>query len=110
MNRKYLAVIGAVVALGAAGGATALATGGGSSQKADAPDAQPEQSVKSSSADQARAAALRYTHGGSAGIVEAETEYGASWGVEVTTPDGSPVDVFLDGGYNLVKITSNADG
>src|ERR1700704_4747838 len=99
MQRKHLTVGGAVLAIAAGGAGAATAIGSGH-----------DQAVAGSSADQARAAALRYTGGGSAGIVEADTEHGATWGVEVTKPDGSPVDVRVDAQYRLVEITSNADG
>jgi hypothetical protein len=99
MQRKHLITGAAVLALAAGGAGAATAIGSGH-----------DQAVTGSSADQARAAALRYTGGGKAGIVEADTEHGATWGVEVTKPDGSPVDVRVDQNYNLVEITSNADG
>ena len=104
MRRKHLVLVGSalVLAVGGAGGAIAFATG------------DDDQTVGGSTADQARAAALRYTGGGSAGIVEPESsdpdEHGAAYGVEVTKPDGSKVDVFLDGDYKMLRITSNEDG
>ncbi|MDX6632656.1 MAG: hypothetical protein QOG09_1480 [Solirubrobacterales bacterium] len=97
VKRKYLLLVGAVVALGGGGVATAIAT-------------DHDQTASGSKADQAREAALRYTGGGKAGVVEPDTEHGSSWDVEVTKPDGSPVDVRLDSGYKLVEITSNRDG
>jgi hypothetical protein len=61
-----------------------------------------------------RAAALQYTDGGNAGIVEPERSDpeagGAAYGIEVTKPEGSKVDVFLDKNYKLMRIASNADG
>ena len=104
MSRRHIVVGGSVLllAFGAAGGAIAFATGGD------------DQTLTGSAADQARAAALRSTRGGSAGIVEPESsdpdEHGAAYGVEVTKPDGSRVDVFLDAHYKLLRITSNEDG
>jgi hypothetical protein len=90
------------LALGATGGAIAFAGGND------------DQTVGGASADHARTAALGYTGGGNAGIVEPESsdpeERGAAYGVEVTKPDGSNVDVFLDSNYKLLRITSNADG
>jgi len=44
-------------------------------------------------ADQARAAALAVTDGGTANAVERDGENGATWEVEVTKPDGDTVDV-----------------
>jgi hypothetical protein len=91
-----------VVALGATGGAIAIASGND------------DQTLTGPPADQARAAALQYTGGGNAGIVEPESsdpeEGGAAYGVEVTKPDGSQVDVFLDKHYKLMRIASNEDG
>jgi hypothetical protein len=90
------------LALGATGGAIAVASGND------------DQTLSGPSADQARAAALQFTGGGNAGIVEPESsdpeEGGAAYGVEVTKPDGAKVDVFLDKDYKLMKISSNAGG
>jgi hypothetical protein len=92
-----------VLAFGVAGGAIAFAGGGGGD----------DQTMTGSNADQARAAALRAT-GGGAGIVEPESSYpdehGAAYGVEITTPDGAKVDVFLDANFKLLRIASNEDG
>ena len=104
MRRKHLLVGGSALALalGAAGGTVAFAGGND------------DQTLAGPSADQARSAALHYTGGGNAGIVEPESsdpdEHGATYGVEVTKPDGSKVDVFLDKDYKLLRITSNEDG
>ena len=93
-----------VLAFGAAGGAIAFAGGGGGD----------DQTMTGSNADQARAAALRATGGGAAGIVEPESsdpdEHGAAYGVEITKPDGAKVDVFLDANFKLLRIASNEDG
>jgi hypothetical protein len=105
MTRKHLLIGGSVLALALAGGGGAYAVAGGGEE---------DQTLGGSTADKARAAALQYTHGGSAGVVENEAndpeEHGASYGVEVTKPDGSKVDVFLDENYKLLRITSNEDG
>jgi hypothetical protein len=104
MRSTRLAVGGSALALalGATGGSIAMASGND------------DQTLGGPSADQARAAALQYTGGGNAGIVEPESsdpeEGGAAYGVEVTKPDGSKVDVFLDKDYKLMRIASNADG
>lgn len=55
-------------------------------------------------AEDATDAALRATHGGQANSVERDSENGATWEVEVTTPDGSTVDVRLDETYDVVVI------
>lgn len=98
MISKKIVVVAAALAIALAGAGGAIAVG---------TDDQP---VSGKAADDARAAALRYTHGGTAGIVERDSEHGASWDVEVTRSDGSPVDVRLDANLKLVEITSNADG
>jgi hypothetical protein len=84
-------IAGAIAAAGLAGGAVAVA--GGSDQ---------EGSVTGADADRAVAAALVATHGGTANSVERDSENGAVWEVEVTQPDGSTVDVRLDGNLHVV--------
>jgi hypothetical protein len=84
----------AVVAVAAAGTGVAVA---GSSDDAGT-------TVSSRAAKQATAAALVATGGGRANAVERDSEDGATWEVEVTTPDGSTVDVRLDEGYRVVVI------
>jgi uncharacterized membrane protein YkoI len=69
-----------------------------------------DQNVTGSAADQATAAALRITHGGTANSVERDSENGATWEVEVTKPDGNTVDVRLDANYQLVVVESDSGG
>ena len=97
-HRKLVIGAASIAALALGGTGTALAVGG------------EDQAVTGSTADQARAVALRYTGGGSAAIVEPDTEAGATYGVEVTKPDGSEVDVRVDSSFRLVNITDNSDG
>jgi hypothetical protein len=64
-------------------------------------------------ADDATAAALEATGGGTANSVERDSEDGATWEVEVTEPDGDTVDVRLDEHYQVVVIEGDhedADG
>lgn len=61
-------------------------------------------------ADQATAAALEATGGGTANSVERDAENGATWEVEVTRPDGTTVDVRLDADYDVVVIEGDGDG
>lgn len=96
--RQKRAMAAAVVALAVAAGGTGVALG-----------TDHDNGVAGSEADLARAAAVRYTHGGTAGVVERDNEHGATWGVEVTRSDGARVDVRLDAKLNLVEITSNQD-
>ena len=104
MRSKHLLIGGSALALAVAAGGGAIAFAGGGD----------DQSLRGSSAERARSAALHYTDGGSAGIVEPESndpeEHGAAYGVEVTKPDGLKVDVFLDKDYKLLRIASNEDG
>jgi len=59
--------------------------------------------VSGTAADQARAAAVQSVPGGKAGAVEAETGEGtAAYGVTVTKPDGSAVEVHLDNGFHVL--------
>ena len=64
-------------------------------------------------ADDATAAALEATGGGTANSVERDSENGATWEVEVTKTDGDTVDVRLDENYEVVVIEGDhedADG
>ena len=60
-------------------------------------------------ADRATRAALAATHGGTANSVERDSEDGATWEVEVTTPDGDTVDVRLDADYQVVVIEGDRE-
>ena len=55
------------------------------------------------------AAALAETGGGEANAVERDTEKGATWEVEVTRPDGSTVDVRLDGNLHVVAVDADQE-
>ncbi|HSD24995.1 MAG TPA: hypothetical protein VLB79_11790 [Solirubrobacterales bacterium] len=93
MSRKAMIIGGSVLALAAGGAGTAIATSDDGEGGASGPQA-----------DQAKAAALKITHGGHANAVERDSENGATWEVEVTKPDGSTVDVRLDQNYRLVVV------
>jgi hypothetical protein len=99
-QRKHLIIGGTVLAMSAGGAGVAVATSGG-----DSGDTQ----AKGPGADQARAAALQITHGGTANAVERDSENGATWEVEVTKPDGKTVDVRLDENYKLVVVESDGE-
>jgi hypothetical protein len=92
MNKRI--VIGAVAATVAAAlvGGAAIA-GGDSEGVATGPQA-----------DRAVSSALRATGGGTANAVERDGENGATWEVEVTTPDGDTVDVRLDEDFEVIVI------
>jgi hypothetical protein len=99
LNRKYLIVPGAILAIASGGAGVAAATGGGDD----------EGTASGPGADQATAAALQITHGGTANSVERDTENGATWEVEVTKPDGNTVDVRLDQNYKLVVVEGDSE-
>jgi hypothetical protein len=92
--RKW--VIGGIVAVGVVGsltgGAIAFASNDG------------EGGASGPQADRAVQAALAATGGGTVGGVERDGESGGVWEVEVHRPDGSVVDVRLDGNYQVVVI------
>ena len=91
-KRKFLIVGATVAALAAGGAGIAAATGGGDDS---------EQPITGSALEQAEAAALAETGGGS--VTETETgDEESFYEVEVTLDDGSQVDVQLDRGFDVV--------
>jgi hypothetical protein len=98
-SRKYAIVGGSVLAIAAGGTGAALATGSGDD----------EGTASGPGADQATAAALSITHGGTANAVERDSENGATWEVEVTKTDGNTVDVRLDQNYKLVVVEGDSE-
>ena len=100
VNRRYLIVSGAVLALAGGGAGAAAALGGGDDEGgASGPDAQ-----------RATRSALAITQGGHANAVERDSENGATWEVEVTKTDEKTVDVRLDENYKLVVVESDGEG
>ncbi|WP_432850594.1 hypothetical protein ACQPXB_21635 [Amycolatopsis sp. CA-161197] len=92
MNRRTKIGIGvAAGVLVLSGGAVGIASAVGGDE------------VTGTAADQAQAAAVRTVPGGTAGAVEAQNEGGhAAYGVLVTKPDHSTVEVFLDQGFHVL--------
>lgn len=103
LTRTRLTISAAAVTAVAAAGAGAAFAGGG-----DGGD-DGERLATGASAERARTAALRVTHGGTANAVERDGEDGATWEVEVTRPDGRTVDVRLDEDYGLVVVEDDAE-
>lgn len=99
INRKYMAIGGAALALAAGGVGVAVAGG----ESGDA-----KEQVSGPGADKARAAALA-AHPGTANAVERDSENGATWEVEVTGTDGKTVDVRLDENYKVVTIEGDGE-
>ena len=91
-------IAGVALAVGVAGGAAALAGGDSEGSPASNPE---EQHVV--------AAALAETGGGEANAVERDGEKGATWEVEVTRPDGSTVDVRLDGNLRVIAVDADQE-
>lgn len=101
-NTKRMLVAGAVVvAFGAVGGGVAVA--GGEAGEAGSHDFTQQQ------AEDATAAALAATGGGTANSVERDSENGATYEVEVSTPAGETVDVRLDEAYEVVVIEGDVE-
>jgi hypothetical protein len=92
-------VAAALLVIGLAGGAVAVASGDGEEGHVSGPEA-----------DRAVAAALAETGGGTANAVERDSENGAVWEVEVTKTDGSTVDVRLAADFSIVVVESDGEG
>jgi Peptidase propeptide and YPEB domain len=100
MNARLLkiAAAAAVATALALGGAAWAIAGSGGDGNATGPGA-----------NQAKAAALAHTGGGTANSVERDSENGATWEVEVTKPNGQAVDVRLDASYKVVVVESDSE-
>jgi hypothetical protein len=99
MRPKMIKIGAALVVLAAlAGGGIAWATA-----------ANDDENVTGPAADRARAAALAYVGDGQVIGVERESESGGVWEVEVTRPDGSTVEVVLDGNYRVMTSGNEED-
>lgn len=94
------ALAGAVVVIG--GGVSVAATSG-----QDTP-AETDISITGDALEQASAAALAVTGRGAVTDTEVDDEE-SRYEVEVTLPDGSQVDVQLDGSFNLVETIPDLD-
>jgi uncharacterized membrane protein YkoI len=94
---KIAAGFAALAALALGGAAIANATQGGGGK------------LTRAEASKASAAALRATGGGKVQSYERDGEDGATYEVEVRKPDGSVVDVRLDGSYRVVVIEGDQE-
>ena len=93
------------VVLTAAGlGLTAAVVAGGVAVAGNEAGEEGSNDFSQAQADDATAAALKATGGGTANSVERDSENGATWEVEVKEPDGDTVDVRLDENYEVVVI------
>jgi uncharacterized membrane protein YkoI len=99
MKRRKLALI-AVVALAAGGLSAGLAIASGGEEEAP---------LTGPALDQAVAAALERTGGGT--VVETEVgDDGAAYGVEIRLDDGTVVEVSLDENFNVIGDEADDDG
>ena len=100
MDRRKKLIAGAIVALAVIGGGTGIAIATGLVD---------DEPLKGSTLEQATAAALEHTGGGT--VIETETgDGGAAYGVEVRLDDGSVVEVALDENFNVIGQETDDDG
>lgn len=91
-------ILGGTIALAVVGGGAGFAIAGGGD----------EQPLTGSDLDQATAAALEHTGGGT--VIETEVgDDGAAYGVEIRLDDGSVVEVALDERFRVVGEESDDD-
>jgi uncharacterized membrane protein YkoI len=98
MNRRLvLLAMGAVAVVGVTAG---VAAPGGKDD---------DESLSGSVLDQASAAALKHTGGGT--VVESELgDDGAAYGIEIRLVDGRQVEVSLDSNFNVIGEETDDDG
>jgi hypothetical protein len=97
VRRWVIAGIGSIVIIAGVGSVVATA------------NSDSEGGVTGREADRAIHAALEATGGGTANAVERDSENGAYWEVEVSTPDGRVVDVRLSRDYSVVVIEGDSE-
>ncbi len=97
MRRKLAVVLGLATILAVAVTGFAIAAGGGE-----------EQPLTGTALEQARAAALAHTGGGT--VIETETgDDGAAYGVEVRLPSGRVVELSLDERFAVLGSEADDD-
>ena len=101
MRNRVLTLAGIGLAVAVVSGGAAIAAGMTGEEGSDQYTRQ--------QADDATAAALEATGGGTANSVERDSEDGATWEVEVTRSDGVTVDVRLDEHYDVVVIEDDRE-
>ena len=100
-KRRVWFIAGPLVALTIIGAGTGLALGGGMGDD--------DQPLTGTALEQASAAALAHTGGGT--VIETEGgDDGAAYGVEVRLDDGSVVEVSLDAQFNVTDQETDDDG
>jgi uncharacterized membrane protein YkoI len=101
MRRRVTLIAAGVV------GVAALALGGAAI--ADARMGDDGEPLSGATLQRASAAALKATSGGRVTETEHDSEDGATYEVEVTTADGSQVDVRLDESFNVVTVEGDGE-
>ena len=92
-----------------AGGAVALVVVGGTTGFAIASAGDDDQPLTGSALEEATAAALAHTGGGT--VIESEAgDDGAAYGVEIRLDDGTVVEVALDADFRVIGAGSDDDG
>ena len=101
MSKRLKIGIAAIAVIVLGGGGAAIAGVGGD-------DDATEKAITGPALSKASAAALEHTGGGKVTETEAGDEEGA-YEVEVTKPDGSQVDVHLDGNFEVISEQGDDD-
>jgi hypothetical protein len=98
MNRtRVLLALGAVVVVGVSAGVAAPG------------DGDSDEPLRGSELEQASAAALKHTGGGT--VVDSEVgDDGAAYGIEIRRADGSQVEISLDSDFNVIGQERDDDG
>jgi hypothetical protein len=92
-------IAGGTIAIAVVAGGTGLAIAGGGDDRP----------LSGSDLEQATAAALTHTGGGT--VIESEIgDDGAAYGVEIRRDDGTVVEVALDPSFHVIGTTSDDDG
>lgn len=101
MDRRTKWIAGGAIALVVIGGGTGIAIATGA--------ADDDEPLTGSALEQATAAALEHTGGGT--VIETEAgDDGAAYGVEIRLEDGRVVEVNLDQDFNVIGDEADDDG
>lgn len=99
------------IAAGTVAGIAALSIGGVATGASAGTDGESDKPLTGSTLEQASAAALGATGGGTVTETENSDESGSTYEVEIQLPDGSEVDVHLDKSFRVVtQETEKEDG
>jgi uncharacterized membrane protein YkoI len=101
MRRRLILIVAGIAAL------AALALGGAAIANATQGDDGAQ--LIGTTLQRASAAALKATGGGTVNATEYDSEDGATYEVEVTRPDGTTVDVRLDGAFEVVTVEGDGE-